>query len=210
MITKILFVRHGQTDWNVERKWQGHADIPLNETGKAQAAALANRLAEWPITAVVTSDLQRCTQTAQAIGEAIGLQPIPDPLWRERDVGLFSGMTGEEAKAAYPEIWAAAKRGMVDPPQGEAHVDVRQRGIAAYEKVVAEYPGEMIVVVSHGGLLHTLIAQLIEIPEDKYGRISKRGNTGLSIVEVTDGIPRLVLLNDTSHLENLSVRVSRA
>lgn len=210
MITKILFVRHGQTDWNVERKWQGHADIPLNDTGKAQAAALAKRLQEWPIAAIVTSDLQRCIQTAQPIGKTVGLEPIPDPIWRERNVGAFSGMTGEEAKEAFPEIWAAAKRGMVDPPDGEGYVDLRKRGYAAYEKVVADYPGEMIVVVSHGGLLHTLIAQLIEIPEDKYGRISKRGNTGLSIVEVSDGIPRLVLLNDTSHLENLGVRVSGA
>ena len=210
MITKILFVRHGQTDWNVKGRWQGHADIPLNETGRAQAAALANRLADWPVTAVVTSDLQRCMQTAQPIGEAIGLQPIPDPIWRERDVGLFSGMTGEEAKAAYPEIWATANLGMVDPPEGERYADVRKRGYAAYEKIVADYPGEMVVVVSHGGLLHTLIAQLIEIPADKFGRISKRGNTGLSIVEVKDDIPRLVLLNDTSHLENLSVGVSGA
>lgn len=210
MITKILFVRHGQTDWNVEGKWQGHADIPLNEMGKSQAAALARRMADWPITAIVTSDLQRCAQTAYAIGEAVGVAPLPDPIWRERDVGLFSGMTGEEAQAAYPDIWATAKVGMVDPPEGERYADVRKRGYIAYKKVVAEYPGEMVVVVSHGGLLHTLIAQLIEIPADKFGRISKRGNTGLSIVEVQDGIPKLVLLNDTSHLENLSVRVSGA
>ncbi len=202
MITKILFVRHGQTDWNVKRKWQGHADIPLNETGEAQAAALAKRLQGWPVVAIVTSDLQHCVQTAQPIGDAIGLEPIPDPIWRERDVGLFSGMTGDEAKAAFPEIWANAKRGMVDPPNGEGYLALRKRGYAAYEKVVAQYPGEMVVVVSHGGLLHTLIAQLIEIPEEKYGRISKRGNTGLSIVEVQDNIPKLVLLNDTSHLEN--------
>jgi broad specificity phosphatase PhoE len=210
MITKILFVRHGQTDWNVKGKWQGHADVPLNETGKSQAAALAKRLQGWPISAIVTSDLQRCVQTAQPIGEAVGLEPKPDPIWRERDVGAFSGLTGDEAKKAFPEIWANAQRGMVDPPNGEGYLDLRKRGIAAYEKVLADYPGKMVVVVSHGGLLHTLIAQLIEIPEDKYGRISKRGNTGLSIVEVKEDIPRLVLLNDTSHLENLSVSLSEA
>lgn len=204
MVTTLLFVRHGQTDWNVEKKWQGHEDRPLNEMGKMQATALANRLATWPISAIVSSDLQRCAQTAQVVGKAVGLEPIFDPIWRERDLGVFSGMTSAEAKEAYPQAWqdAELKRGMVDPPDGEKTVDLRKRGYAAYEKVVAEYANKMVMVVSHGGLLHTLIAQLIEIPDDKYGRISQRGNTGLSIIEVKDNIPTLVRLNDTSHLEN--------
>ena len=202
MVTTLLLIRHGQTDWNVKRKWQGHADIPLNETGLAQATALATRLKKWPVDAIVTSDLLRCSQTADVIGLQLGLTPTADPIWRERDVGEFSGMTGEEAKAAFPELWAATNRkGMIDPPNGEKFMDLRKRGIQAYEKVLAEHEGKMIVIVSHGGLLHTLIAQLIQIREDVYGRISKRGNTGLSIVEVTDGEPKLVRLNDTSHLE---------
>lgn len=202
MVTTLLLIRHGQTDWNVAKKWQGHADIPLNDTGLAQAEALAARLQKWPIENIITSDLLRCSQTADVIGNKLNITPIADPLWRERDVGDFSGMTGEEAKANFPEIWAAANgKGMVDAPNGETFAEVRARGLQAYEKVIASHEGQMVVIVSHGGLLHTLIAQLIQIREDVYGRISKRGNTGLSIVEVNDGVPKLVRLNDTSHLE---------
>ena len=202
MLTTLLFIRHGQTDWNVAKKWQGHADIPLNETGLVQADALATRLQKWPIETIITSDLLRCSQTADVIGQKLDLNPVPDAIWRERDVGDFSGMTSVEAKANFPEVWAAANgKGMVDAPNGESFAEVRARGMRAYEKVIANHAGQMVAIVSHGGLLHTLIAQLIQIRDDVYGRISKRGNTGLSIVEVSDGVPKLVRLNDTSHLE---------
>ncbi len=201
MRTSLLLIRHGQTDWNVKKKWQGHADIPLNETGFMQANKLAKRLSRWPITAIISSDLQRCVQTAQAVSTELNLPLLTDPIWRERDVGAFSGMTGEETQIAYPEVWAGKKRGLVDPPNGEMFVNLQARSMRAYEKVLAEHAGKMVVVVSHGGLLHTLISQLIEIPGDTYGRISKRGNTGISIVEVKANIPILTRLNDTSHLE---------
>jgi probable phosphoglycerate mutase len=107
-ITKMLLIRHGLTDWNVAQKWQGHADIPLNETGQKQAAALASRLAAWPLEAVISSDLQRCKQTAVAIASQHNLTSQFDPIWRERDVGDFSGFTSLEAREKYPHIWATA------------------------------------------------------------------------------------------------------
>ncbi len=198
----ILFLRHGQTDWNKAGRWQGHADIPLNDTGKQQAELLCQRLQSWPIEAIYTSDLQRCVQTAVPLASTLGLEPIKAPLWRERDVGGFSGMTGDQARENYPEIWAKAVRGMVDPPDGEPFVEVKERAWRAFESVTEAHDKGTVAVVTHGGLLHTLLAQVMGIDPEIYGRFSMRGNTGLSIVEVTERGPMVTLLNDTSHLEN--------
>lgn len=200
--TTLLLIRHGLTDWNVARRWQGHADIPLNQTGQQQAEALARRLADWPLEVIISSDLERCRATATALAAPHQLTPILDPIWRERDVGAFSGLTGPQSREQFPHIWKGANRGMVDPPDGERFVDVRVRALSAYNKVVAEHTGRTVVVVSHGGLLHMLIAQLIGVDNQVYGRFSMRGNTGLSIVEVNDRGPIVTRLNDTSHLEN--------
>lgn len=201
MTTTLLLIRHGVTDWNQARRWQGHADIPLNETGRQQAAALAKRLATWPLDAVISSDLRRCAQTAVTLAAPHDLQPVLDPIWRERDVGDFAGFTSEEVRARFPELWANASRGLVDPPNGEAFLDLHRRALAAYEKVLAAHSGQTVAVVSHGGLLHTLIAHVVGLNGSDYGRFSLRGNTGLSIIEVTNQGPYLVRLNDTSHLE---------
>ncbi len=198
----ILFMRHGQTDWNKAGRWQGHADIPLNETGQQQAEALCHRLKSWPIDTIYTSDLQRCVQTAVPLATALGLEPIKTQLWRERDVGDFSGMTGEQAREQYPEIWAKAVRGMIDPPNGEPFADVQARAWRAFESVVEAHSEGMVAVITHGGFLHALLAQVMGIDPGIYGRFSMRGNTGLSIVEVNDRGPVVTRLNDTSHLED--------
>ncbi len=204
MPTTLLFIRHGLTDWNAEKRWQGHADVPLNETGRTQANALGHRLADWPIERIISSDLQRCAQTAQAIAtHHPHIDLTYDPIWRERDVGDFSGLTFGEIREQFPEIWANSQRGMLNPPNAEPYEALRHRAMTAYEQVLAAHTGQTVAIVTHGGILHTLIAQLIHIHEDKYGRFSLRGNTGLNIIEVTDeGEPYLTRLNDTSHLEN--------
>lgn len=201
-LTKMIFIRHGVTDWNVAQKWQGLADIPMNETGQQQASALAKRLANWPLEVIVSSDLQRCAQTAVTLARFHDLTPIYDPLWRERDVGDLSGYTSAEAREKYPHVWANGKRGMIDPPNGEPYLAVKRRALAAYQKTLAAHSGKMIAVVSHGGILHTLIAQLIGVDSGHYGGFSMRGNTGLSLVEINGDRPVLITLNDTGHLEN--------
>ena len=201
MTTTLLLIRHGVTDWNIAQRWQGHADIPLNETGRQQAAALANRLASWPINAVISSDLQRCVQTAVPLAAPHNLQPIFTPHWRERHVGDFEGLTGDEVRVRYPEFWKDSRPGFIDPPNGEGFIALRQRVLAAYETLLAEHPDQMIAVVSHGGTLHTLIREVIGLDGGEYGRFSMRGNTGLSVIEATARGAYLTRLNDTSHLE---------
>lgn len=199
----ILLMRHGQTDWNRTGRWQGHADIPLNEVGQQQAEALCQRMHRWPIETIYTSDLQRCRQTAAPLAATLNLEPIPTPIWRERDVGDFSGLTGEQARAQYPEVWQKSLRGMVDPPNGEPFHEVLGRAWRAYEMVTAASSEGIVAVVTHGGLLHALLGQVMGIDPTVYGRFSMRGNTGLSIIEVNDHGPVVTRLNDTSHLEEL-------
>lgn len=199
--TTLLLIRHGQTDWNAAGRWQGHMDIPLNETGQTQATALADRLAGWPIRAVYSSDLQRAAMTAVPLAAALNLKPILDPLWRERDVGDFSGLTGAEARQRYPQAWVEMKNGLLNPPNGENFRDLRARAVAAYKHIITKHAGEMIAIVSHGGTLANVIAHVLEIPVDRYGRFRLNGNTGLSIIKnnAQHGA-QLILLNDTSHL----------
>jgi broad specificity phosphatase PhoE len=197
----ILLTRHGQTDWNKAGRWQGHADIPLNETGQQQAAALCQRLQSWPIDTIYTSDLQRCVQTATPLANTLGLEPIKASIWRERDVGDFSGMTGAQAREQYPDVWDKATRGMVDPPNGEPFTEVLSRAWQAYETVAEDHSEGTVMVVTHGGLLHALLGQIMGIDRTVYGRFSMRGNTGLSVIEVNDRGPVVTRLNDTSHLE---------
>jgi broad specificity phosphatase PhoE len=199
MTTTILLIRHGQTDWNVARRWQGHEDRPLNPVGVAQAQALARRLAGWPIQAVYSSDLRRAAVTAETLGQALGLQPIYDPAWRERHVGDFQGLTDEEVRARFAHI-LAREDGIMNPPNGEQYRAVRARVAAAFNALLERHENEMAAVISHGGTLNALISHALGFPTDRYAPISLRGNTGLSVIEVGPWGPRLTLLNDTSHL----------
>ncbi len=201
MTTTILLIRHGQTDWNRDGRWQGHNDIPLNQTGLEQAQALARRLAGWPVTHLYSSDLQRASQTAVILGNALRLEPVLDPIWRERDVGAFGGLTSPEVAATFPDIWAKRLTGILDPPEGETYEAMHHRAGQALNQLLGHHNGDMVAVVSHGGLLHAVAAHVLGTNADQYSRLSFRGNTGLSIIEVHDGHATLVRLNDTSHLE---------
>jgi broad specificity phosphatase PhoE len=202
MQTTILLIRHGLTDWNAEQRWQGHQDIPLNDTGIDQARALARRLANWPIQALYSSDLKRAAQTADILAKAVGLQVTRDRAWRERDVGAFQGLTRAEIEIQYPNEFSAMTRGSIYPPSGEDNQELHARAVAAFDKLVARHPGEMVAVVSHGGLLHTILLYVLGLPVGEYGRLSLRGNTGINIVEAGNGCLLLSRLNDTAHLES--------
>ena len=202
MQTTLLLIRHGLTDWNAEHRWQGHEDVPLNDTGAGQAQALARRLAGWPIRVLYSSDLKRAAQTADILAQAMSLEVIHDRAWRERDVGAFQGLTRDEIRTQYPKEFKELTQGIFNIPFGENNQEFHSRAVNAFEKIVACHQGEMVAVVSHGGLLHTILIHVLGLPVGEYGRLSLRGNTGLSIVEIDDGHARLSRLNDTAHLEN--------
>ena len=202
MTTTIILIRHGLTDWNAEGRWQGHEDIPLNETGIVQAQALARRLANWPIEKLYSSDLKRAAQTAAILGEAIGTEPIYDRCWRERDVGAFQGLTWGEIEQQYPQEFHNMRAGIIEPPLGEDNQALHKRAANSFSAMALRHAGQMVAVVSHGGLIHTTLLHVLGLPIGQYKRLSLRGNTGISMVEIDNSHARLTRLNDTAHLES--------
>jgi len=155
-MTRICLIRHGETDWNAERRLQGHIDVPLNATGLAQARATAANLAEHDFSAVYTSDLRRARQTAAEAARTLDLEPRPEPRLRERHYGNFQGLTYVEAERRYPEGYRRFHER--DPAfafgeDGESLEDFAARIRAALEALVARHAGEQILVVTHGGVL---------------------------------------------------------
>jgi broad specificity phosphatase PhoE len=202
MITTVLLIRHGQTDWNKTGRWQGHIDVPLNEKGHLQARLLAQRLATWPIKAIYTSDLERAVQTAAPLGAKLELVPVEEPALRERNGGNFQGLTGEELQARFGEEWRRVRQDGFAPPNGESNLTLALRINAAFQQIVSRHEGDMIALVSHGGAMRVLISHILGLPLGQPASFSLRGNTGLSIIEINEHGPILTLLNDVSHLEN--------
>jgi broad specificity phosphatase PhoE len=192
-VTTILLARHGESDWNRERRWQGHADRPLTALGRAQAAALADRLAPVPLHAIYASDLARARDTAAAVAARTGLRVIVRRDLREVDVGSWSGLTREELEAAEPEglrRWLEGGRGW---ERGESYEEMAERVIAAVRAIAEAHPGGEVLVVSHGGGVRAIHAHALGVPFHAYLRSAPvEPNARLSEVVVEDGTFRLV------------------
>lgn len=201
MTTRLMLIRHGQTAWNAEHRWQGHADVPLSDAGLAQAHALAGRLRDSSVDALYSSDLMRAAQTATVLGDVWGVAPRYEPAWRERDVGVFSGLTHREILERYPYAWADMRSGRLNPPDGEEAMAFHHRVTTAYEQLLATHTGETVAIVSHGGTIATLVAHVLGLQPGDKRAFTLRGNTGLTVIEVEQDGPLLTLLNDTCHLD---------
>jgi broad specificity phosphatase PhoE len=146
-VTELLLVRHGETDWNRDRRYQGHADPPLNEAGRRQAEELAQQLLGIDFDVAYTSDLKRATETARIILANREVQLYADPGLREIDVGSWSGLTREQIDEQFPE------KARHDGESDEAHL---QRVLATVLRIAERHPGQRVLIISHGGSLRTL------------------------------------------------------
>lgn len=156
--TRVLAIRHGETDWNVGTRIQGHLDIGLNPTGRWQAARLAEALADEPLAAVYSSDLSRAFDTARAVAGRAGLAVRGEPGLRERAFGQFQGLTFDQIAQAWPDQsdrWRKRDPGFA-PDGGESLADFYARCVGAAARLAAAHPGETIVLVAHGGVLDCL------------------------------------------------------
>jgi len=203
-VTRLFLIRHGRSTWNAARRIQGCADPPLDGVGREQACRLAERLREAPPVVLYTSPLQRAQETAQIIGEALGVPVVPDERLKEYDVGDITGLTWEQVVEQYPGVaqrWAEAMES-VEIPGEEGNAPFRARVVAAFGEVLSQHAEGPVGVVAHGGTLGTYLNHLIGLPS----RFSpfRFGNGSLSIVEVNPVRPRISLLNDTCHLNSLS------
>ncbi|KAF1047214.1 MAG: Phosphoserine phosphatase 1 [Herbaspirillum frisingense] len=158
-MTEILLIRHGETDWNVDKRLQGHIDIPLNEAGRRQVLALGAALAGEGIDAIFASDLQRAQATAQAVADAIGLDVGIDAGLRERCYGAFEGLRHIEIEQKYPEAYRVWKAREPDAryPGGEREAETMRefyrRSVEAVQRVLAGGQYRKVAIVTHGGVL---------------------------------------------------------
>jgi 2,3-bisphosphoglycerate-dependent phosphoglycerate mutase len=150
-VTTILLARHGETDWNRENRFQGHADPPLNETGRAQAVELSAALEDEPLAAVYASPLRRAFETAELVAAPHDLVPVPVEALREVNVGSWQGLTRAEIEQRFPDQfarWLDYHEGWED---GESYEEMGRRVIAGLLELAAAHDGERILAVSHGG-----------------------------------------------------------
>lgn len=150
-MTTILLVRHGETDWNLHRRLQGHADTPLNDRGREQAGALAAELAHEPIDAVYSSDLVRAHETARIVAERHGLHVTAIDALRERNFGTWEGLSDDEIEARFPE----RQDGVLG--DGETREEMAHRVLDALQRIAEQHPDGRVLVVSHGGPLRAVL-----------------------------------------------------
>jgi probable phosphoglycerate mutase len=201
--TRILAIRHGETAWNVDTRIQGQLDIPLNETGRWQARRMAQALADRPIRAIYASDLLRARETALALAQATDLPVLSAPGLREREFGVFEGKTFAEIAAQWPEQsrrWRKRDPGFA-PEGGESLLQFRLRVTHTAQDLAERHVGELIALVSHGGVMDVLYRaatrQDLQAP-----RTWALGNAAINRLLWTPQGFTLVGWSDTNHLQD--------
>ena len=203
-MTLVYLVRHGETEWNAARRVQGHTNSDLSPRGRDQAAAVADRLQNLPISAIYCSDLTRALDTAAPIAASLGLTVIPTPDLREKSYGLWEGMTEAELHASDPQGWHRyhVERQLDYPiPGGETWQEVQSRIVTVLHRVLTDHPQpqETVLIVGHGGSLRAAILDALQAPLSTLLHLHL-DNASLSLLEYKqDRGGRVLLLNDTSH-----------
>lgn len=201
---KLLLTRHGQTDWNIARRYQGHSDTALNQVGIHQAEQLARRLSTETIHAIYSSDLSRALDTANRIQslQMTAKAVTTDMRWRELSFGNWEGMTYEEMSAHSPELFDAWMKDSlkVSTPNGETLTQLAERVTAAFHAIKKNHKDQTVLVVSHSGALQTLIARTLGVDLSRYWQF-RVSQASLSELTVYDDSVVLNLLNDVSHLK---------
>lgn len=183
---RVVLWRHGQTTWNAEGRFQGQTDVPLDDTGRAQARRAAPMLARLEPSLLRSSDLSRAADTARALAVITGLDVGLDQDLRETNGGVFQGLTGPQIQDRHPVDWAAWASG--DPHHrtagGESRVDVAARMLAAVLRAAdLVTPGGLAVLATHGGAARLAVAQLIGLPLDRVGSLGVMSNTAWTLLE---------------------------
>lgn len=187
---RILLWRHGQTSWNVQSRFQGHADIELDDVGKAQAARAARMLARLRPDRIVASDLQRAVDTASALAALTGAQVTRDPRLRETRFSTWEGMTAAEIDEKHPGARDAWRAGGAARPggDGELRTEVGERVAQALREHVAGLPaGALLVATSHGGAVSSGIQTMLGVPHEYWPIVTGLGNCHWSVLEERPG-----------------------
>ncbi len=205
MSLRLWLVRHGETEWNAEGRYQGQTDVPLSEVGLRQAEAVAARLAAAPLDAIYVSDLSRAAETGRAIARPHGLDVRLDPRWRELSFGEWHGLTYAQMEAQAPETvaWWNADRVHRAPPGGETMAELAARVQAALDDICRDHSDGTVLVAAHGGPIRVLLCLLLGKSPGDHWQFGM-GNTSLTEIEFHRMGPVLRRLNDMQHLQVLS------
>ncbi len=204
-IERLILVRHGQTDWNINGRWQGALPVGLNDVGRAQAKALGTYLSGRKFGSIYCSDLPRALDTAKAIGNAVGVTPQIDKRLQEFNLGVFQGLTREEISVRYPNEWRdfEADYWNYTVTNGESRRDLQNRAYEVFQHIVANATGPEVAIVSHGGTIRMLLHRLFDgAPELDHLHIE---NTSLTTLLPKDEGWRLDELAVVPHLSNNEV-----
>jgi len=200
-MTRIILVRHGQTIWNLELKYQGHADIELSPAGLEQAAQVAGRLAGINPAAVYSSDLSRAFQTAEIIAAKYGLPVSKVPDLREVNFGEWEGKNYESINSQWPALMGKlfTHPDEIEIPGGETFQALQARAMKVVDQLAARHAEETILVVSHGATIRTILCSILHMPLRYIWNI-KQDNTAVNIIEIYPKRAIVSLVNDTNHL----------
>ncbi|UUI03851.1 histidine phosphatase family protein [Oceanobacillus jeddahense] len=189
-LTEICMIRHGETNWNKEKRIQGNTDIPLNETGKSQAEVCCAAAKQFEPTVLITSPLARAKVTAEIINKDLRLPLHEMKAFVERSYGDAEGMTIEDRNRYFPD--------REDIPNVETFEDLKQRGLKGLEEVCERYPDERVLIVSHGALINSLLSV---ISKGELGTgITFLQNTSITKFAHENGEWRVIDYNNTDHL----------
>jgi len=194
-------VRHGETEWNATRRYQGQQDIELNDKGREQAQKIAARLAKLKFDLIYSSDLKRAKECADLIAAPLGMKVETSSALRERCFGILEGKTRKEAEVE--SWWAEFKesKGFVPPPGGETREKMRERVINFADEIASKNVGEMILLVTHGGVIRQIVAEIMQLPkEGKQSTRIRLDNCSLTIAQYDTDSKELLSMNDISHL----------
>ena len=199
----LLLVRHGETEWNAQRRYQGQSDMPLSEFGKRQAELVTKRLAGRAIDAVYASDLKRAWQTAQAIVAQNGLDVFSEPRLRELKFGVLEGLTFEEAEIQYPRMIAAWIEDFNNTPEGAETIDqFNARIVSLLGDLKDKHDEQVVLLVAHGGPLSEILRVVLGLSSERRWYIEME-NASLSEILIAEDYVALNRLNDTCHLAGL-------
>jgi broad specificity phosphatase PhoE len=187
-VTTIFLARHGESDWNVEKRFQGHSDRPLTERGREQAHALADLVASEKIDAVYTSPLSRARETAEIVAARAGLEPVALPELREVDTGSWSGLSRADVEARFPAGFTRWRSGGSGWEDGESYEEMAARVMDALRRIAEDHPDGRVLVISHGGPIRAIHAAAEGLAIKDYRRLKPvEPNARLSAVAVENG-----------------------
>jgi alpha-ribazole phosphatase/probable phosphoglycerate mutase len=197
MVTRVYLMRHGEVANSGEKRYNGHIDVDITPLGIEQMHRLAERLAGKPVAAVYSSDLIRSVRGAEIISRKLGLSFTPLRNLRERSVGRWEGLTAEEIKERFPGEYTAWRADLLNyrPPDGECLLDVRDRVLPEYGRLVAAHPGQEIAMLLHGGVNRVVLADALGLPFTNLFRIDQAFGALNILDRYDDGMTVVKLLN---------------